>query len=101
MWLHHDVSIFNFSVIVALVSFYQLCLGFADGCYFPVVGSWGSISLFLSFFFFFLDFIYFYIEGKDGEIEGQKHQCVFSTNEAPTGDLSRNPGMCLDWELNR
>ena len=32
--------------------------------------------------------------------EGGKHQCVFVSHMAPSGDLACNPGMCPDWELN-
>ena len=39
-------------------------------------------------------------EGREGEREGEKHQCVVASFSPPTGDLFHNPGMCLDWELN-
>ena len=45
-------------------------------------------------------FIYFYREGREGEREGEKHQCVVASHVASTSDLARNPGMCPDWELN-
>ena len=44
--------------------------------------------------------------GREGEIEGEKHQCVVASHVRPppnppwTGDLACNPGMCPDWELN-
>ena len=38
--------------------------------------------------------------GREGDREGEKHQCVAATHVPPTGDLARNPGMCPDWELN-
>ena len=47
--------------------------------------------------------IYLFIfreRGKDGEREGEKHQCVVASSVPPTGDLACNPGMCPDWELN-
>ena len=31
----------------------------------------------------------------------KKHQRVVASRTAPTGDLSLNPDMCPDWELNR
>ena len=39
--------------------------------------------------------------GREGEKEGEKHQCVVASQVPPTGDLASNPGMCPDWELNR
>ena len=48
-------------------------------------------------------FIYLFIRerGREGEIEGEKHQCVVASHMAPSRDLVCNPGMCLDWELNQ
>ena len=39
--------------------------------------------------------------GMEGEREGEKHQCVVASHAPPTGDLTRNPGMCPDQELNQ
>ena len=36
---------------------------------------------------------------REGE-RGEKHQCVFASRAPPAGDLSGNPGMYPDWELN-
>ena len=36
--------------------------------------------------------------GREGEREGEKHQCVVVP---PAGDLVSNPGMCPDWESNQ
>ena len=33
--------------------------------------------------------------------EGEKHQCVVASRTLPTGDLTRNSGMCPDWESNQ
>ena len=46
---------------------------------------------------------YFFIcrEGKRGEKQGEKHQCVTASCAPPNGDLAHNPGMCPDWESNR
>ena len=38
---------------------------------------------------------------REGEREGEKHQCVVASHVPPTGDLACNPDMCSDWELNR
>ena len=38
--------------------------------------------------------------GREGEREGEKHQCVVASCAPPTGDLACNPGMYPDWELN-
>ena len=54
-----------------------------------------------SLFRSFKDFIYFiFREGKWGEREGEKHQCVVASRVPSTGDLACNPGMCSDWEMN-
>ena len=39
--------------------------------------------------------------GREGGREGEKHQCLFASCMPPTGALTRNPGMCPDWELNQ
>ena len=39
--------------------------------------------------------------GREGEREGEKHQCVVVSHGGPTGDLALNLGMCSDWESNR
>ena len=39
--------------------------------------------------------------GREGEREGEEHQCVVASLMPPTGDLARNPGMCPDWDSNR
>ena len=56
----------------------------------------------LMFKHFFKDFIYFIFRerGREGEREGEKHQCVVASCMPPTGDLIHNPGMCPDWESN-
>ena len=74
-----------------------------------IAGSKGSsiITLFLDYimnpsqgflFFFFLRFHLFIFRemGREGEREGEKHQCVVASSTPSTGDLSRNPGMCPD-----
>ena len=55
-------------------------------------------------FFFLLnkEFIYLFLErGREGEREGEKHQCVVASHAPAIGDLDRNPGMCPDWESNQ
>ena len=50
----------------------------------------------------FLKILCIYLErGREGERDGQKHQCVVASPVYPTGHLARNPGMCPDWEWNR
>ena len=47
------------------------------------------------------DFIYLFIfREREGEREGEKHQCVVALHTTPTGDLACNPILCPDWELN-
>ena len=38
--------------------------------------------------------------GREGEREGEKHQCVVASHARPAGDLACNPGMCPDRESN-
>ena len=55
----------------------------------------------LSFFIFKKDFIYLFLErAREGEREGEKHQCMFASRMPLAGDLDCSPGMCPDWELN-
>ena len=59
--------------------------------------------IFFKYTLFFKDFIYVFIfreRGREGEREGEKHQCVLASHTPPTEDLAHNPGMCLNWELN-
>ena len=40
-------------------------------------------------------------KGREGEREGEKHQCVVASHVSPTGNLACNPGMYPDWESNQ
>ena len=41
------------------------------------------------------DFICLVLEkGREGEREGEKHQCVVASHVPPAGVLARNSGMC-------
>ena len=58
-------------------------------------------------FIFFLDFIYLYLErGEEKEKEGERNIHVrekywlVASHTPPNGDLTHNPGVCPDWELN-
>ena len=52
-------------------------------------------------FFFFQRFHLFILERRrEGEWEGEKHQCVFASHVSLVGDLAWNPGKCPDWESN-
>ena len=50
---------------------------------------------------FFKILLVFRERGREGEREGEKHQCVVASHTPPTGDLAHNPGMCPDWESNQ
>ena len=39
--------------------------------------------------------------GREGEREGEKHQCVVASRAPPTRELACNRGMCPDWESNQ
>ena len=55
----------------------------------------GSL-LFLWVFFYFLKIlcIFFRQRGREGERDGEKHQCVVASQAPSTGDLAWNPYMC-------
>ena len=38
---------------------------------------------------------------REEEREGEKHQCVVTSDTPITGDLARNPGIWPEWELNQ
>ena len=46
-------------------------------------------------------YLFFRERGREGEREGEKHQCVVVPHVPPTGDLAHCPGKCPDWELKR
>ena len=51
--------------------------------------------------YIFKDFIYLSLErGREGDREGEKHQCVVASHAPCTAGLACNPGMCPDWESN-
>ena len=58
----------------------------------------GCLFAFLFLKKFFKDCIYFLERRREGEREGEKHQCVVASWRPPTGDLAHNPGTCPDWE---
>ena len=60
------------------------------------------------FFFFFFKQVFFRFRlfifkerGREGEREGEKHQCVVASRAPSTGYLAWNPGMCPHWESNQ
>ena len=60
-----------------------------------------KIPLKCHFFFIILKRFYLLIfreRGREGEREGEKHQCAVASPMPPTGDLAHKPGMCPDWE---
>ena len=50
---------------------------------------------------FFLRFYLCFLERREGERMGEKHQCMVASYMPPSGDLPHNPGMCPDWEPNQ
>ena len=54
----------------------------------------------ISTYFIFLKRFYLFIfreRGREGEREGEKHQCVVVSHTPPAGDLAWNPRVCPDW----
>ena len=49
---------------------------------------------------FFFNLFIFRERGREGEIKGQKHQCLAASHMALTRDPACNPGTCPDWESN-
>ena len=48
------------------------------------------------------NFVFMFRErGREGEREGEKHQCAVACCTPPTEGLARNPGMCPDQESNQ
>ena len=39
--------------------------------------------------------------GREGEREGEKHQCVVASCASAAGYLTHNPGLCPEWESNQ
>ena len=56
-----------------------------------------SISISIFNFFLFLFFYLFLQRGREGEREGEKHQCVVASHITTTGDLAGNPGDPWVW----
>ena len=52
---------------------------------------------FLKRFYLFI----FRARGREGEREGEKHQCVVASHMPRMWDLANNPGMCPDWYSNQ
>ena len=63
----------------------------------------GLLANFIIFFNFLKRFYLFFFKekGREGERQGEKHQCVVASHMPPTGDLAHNLGMCPDWESNQ
>ena len=43
----------------------------------------------------FLNILFFRERGREGEREGEKHQCVVASHAPPTGDLARTQACAL------
>ena len=73
----------------------------ADFIYADIVERVRELS-FVKALMFLLRFCLFIFRerGREGEREGEKHQCVVASCVPSTGDLASNPGMCPDWESN-
>ena len=72
--------------------------------YYILLMNWHFDHYIMAFFVssdnFFKRFYLFLERRREGEIKGEKHQCVASQAPA-TGDLACNSGMKLDWESNQ
>ena len=75
-------------------------------CWLPIAGYQTSpkFSGLKQLLFLILKKIYLFIfreRGREGEREGEKHQHVIAFHVLLDGDLTCNPGICTDWELNQ
>ena len=60
-------------------------------------GAHGIVTALLSKAIFKRFYLFIFRErGREGERQGEKHQCVVASPTPPTGDLAHNPGMCPD-----
>ena len=59
-------------------------------------------NIYIWFYFFKRSYLFIISREREreGERQGEKHQCVVASCAPPTGDLAHNPGMCPDWESN-
>ena len=61
------------------------------------MSTYAAILVLLAFIIFLKKYLFVF---RQRGREGEKHQRVFASRAAPTGDLACKPGMCPDWELN-
>ena len=52
------------------------------------------LSIYIYIFLRF--YLFIFREGREGEREEKKHQCMVASHVPPSGDLAYNPGMCPD-----
>ena len=95
----HRVAVLYFCRTAALVSAapfpWYSPLSRAQGLHFlHILGNSCYFLVFLNILFIFRE------TGREGEREGEKHQCVVAPLTPPTGDPAHNPGTCPDWESN-
>ena len=74
----------------------KLFISFLNSVNFIVI-YFGALYSFLKRFYLFI----FRERGREGDREGEKHQCVVASPVVPTGDLACNPGMFPDWESDQ
>ena len=64
-----------------------------------VMASCFNVTTYLCALFFKILFL-FRERGREGEREGEKHQCVVASCVPPSGDLAHTLGMYPDWDSN-
>ena len=69
-------------------------------CYSSAINSMQIIPFSVQNFFVRFYLFIFTERGRDGEREGEKHQCVVASCVPHAGDLAQNPDMCPDQESN-
>ena len=100
-WFFFSGSTYKWDHIVLV--FVVTCLCMCLEISFLNSALFGTIEyFFLLWYFLVLKRFYLFLErGREGEREGEKHQCVVASHAPPSGDLSHNPDMCPDWEWNQ
>ena len=71
---------------------YPEVAGYPSGAHLKTITFLKNTNFFLFYLFIFRE------RGREGEREGERHQCVVASRMSPTRDLACNPGMCSDWE---
>ena len=86
----------NFSRMIVVVA---VMVGIMVTLFSSFIWPYNTFCLLLFFKNFWRFYLFIFRErGRQGEREGEKHQCVVASHAPPSRDLAQNPGVCPDWE---